>query len=835
MKIFPIFKKIIIQPSDEVDYEGLVYSLPEDMPLPTEYEYAIRVGVLTEIFPFPIDENFIIATATEETDQPIPIVEDLIRLSALLAIHPVPVVEDALRIEQDEVQDFPSEFAIAIVKGQEETIHPVPVVEDAIRLEQDEVNPLSVVEDAIRLEQDEIHIVPVVEDAVRLEQDEIQDFPIAEESLTLISQEETVNPLSDVEDAIRLEQDEVHIVPTTNDSVVIDLEQEAQPYPIAAESLTALVVFEETPPPGDDANTAEIIDDLEVNPVPDETDDDLHILYLAGGEAFNGGVGNWTNQNNALGLKDGVNATISSALLGTASGDLTMDFPDLGIETDWEIETVYIRYYFSISTTLNLGANTMLLRYRIGNSGAFTQLDSFTLTLVGTTNHLTDYRAYDISSAINSLADLQALEGNMNASLAGPGVGNSMAADAIELVVTLRKGYGTNGETTIPVTNGEFEDNYPTVPPTGWTVDSGTFAYAAGVEKQAVTGHAVISPTSTTLVNDLRQRIPIGTVGEAGNLIRAEWLQTNLDVAPLNQIGVGFIFRDSGLSEISSSFPQLKTANATIPYYGFRTHTAIVPSGTEHVDLVVRGNPVSDQDGGVEHVKLWNLGGAILIEDAEFSANNMTFNEEDGVVMVTVARAKQGNVVSVQYDVEEVSALIDDNWDGPVTGTLNFGATETSKQFPLTVLNNTIRQGDLIANVKLTNPSAGSIIVDDTGIITIEDNDPVNSGYTTQGIRLNGSTDYYARTSALAGVSDSLQGLFSGWFNVHDHTGGNAIIDIDGLGGNSNFEVFVSQLGTVRCVITNNLNGSFLGFRDSRCLSYKWMGACSHSSKWSVY
>lgn len=803
MKIFPIFKKIIITPSDEVEYEGLVYSLPEDMPLVSDTEYAIRAGVYDELFPIPIDDNLIIAIATEFVTIPIPVVEDKLCLSSLLEMFPEPFIEDALRLEQDEIHPLQVAYEIAIVKAQEEAVHPVPVVGDDLRLEQDEIHPEQTVEDAIRLEQDEIQPIQIIEDAIRIEQDEVQDFPNAEETLTAISGEDTDFPISIDEDALRLEQDEIQSDPLTNNSVVIDLEQEIQPYAIADEKTIVNVNIEELVPIMVDTNTITGASVLDAHPEASEDEDDLHILYVAGGESFNGGVGDWNNENNALGLKDSINATISSALLGTANGDLTMDYPDFNIEADWVIEHVYLRFYFSISTTINLGANTILLRYRIGNSGPFTQLDSFTLSLIGSTNHLHDYQTYDITSAINSIADLNALESNMNASLAGPGLGNSINADAAELIVVLRKKYGTDTPTQVTLTNPEFESNYPTTPPTGWVVDSGTWAYTSGASKRAVTGHAAVTGTGTGQ-NDLRQRIPIGTVGAAGNEIRLEWEQTNIDGSVSNTSGAGFIFRNSALSEISNSFSQLRAANAQIPFYEFRTHTAKIPSGTDQVDIVLRAN---NNDAAYDHIKLWNLGG-VAQQDAEFTITDANFNEGDGTVMITVNRANLGQAVSVQYETVEGTALEDDNYVA-TSGTLNFGANDTFKQLSVDLLDNDMSQGTRQFTVTLSNPSSGSIITDGTGVYQIADDEPPNSGYWTEGVMFGsiGSNVSMSRTGTLAGISDSSNVIFSAWFKS-DEPQTNAIIDFDGLNGNPNFDVFISASGNIQMNVTNNLNAA---------------------------
>lgn len=192
--------------------------------------------------------------------------------------------------------------------------------------------------------------------------------------------------------------------------------------------------------------------------------------------------------------------------------------------------------------------------------------------------------------------------------------------------------------------------------------------------------------------------------------------------------------------------------------------------------------------------------------ESTFTIGDYTFNEGDGSPLVDIDRQNPGSAVSVDYFTEEDTAIEDDDFTGIPQTTMNFGTSSIQESFNLELLDNTVYVGDRQLKIKLTNASAGSSISDDTGIITIEDNNPVNSGYTTRAMKFDGVDDNYTRNSALDGISDSEFGLFAAWVMFDEEGAISAIFDIDGLNGNPNFEVYKTASDTLAGVITNNLN-----------------------------
>jgi uncharacterized protein YidB (DUF937 family) len=121
------------------------------------------------------------------------------------------------------------------------------------------------------------------------------------------------------------------------------------------------------------------------------------------------GDSDWSNISNAEQETDGTNATISGTLLGTAGGQLQLEYNDIGDYTTFGFTVVaaYLDFYTSQSGTL-LGNGNLIHKYDVG--GSLTTLDTFTGNV--TNNPVT----YDITSAITSQSTLNALSAYVEAS-----------------------------------------------------------------------------------------------------------------------------------------------------------------------------------------------------------------------------------------------------------------------------------------------------------------------------------------------------------------------------------------------------------------------------------
>jgi hypothetical protein len=129
-------------------------------------------------------------------------------------------------------------------------------------------------------------------------------------------------------------------------------------------------------------------------------------IWLAGPDAaVNDGPDNWTNPNNATGLRDATEASRAGQLLATTDANLRLTYadPSGGIET-FTISTVELRYDTrQTGTSLNNGGLTH--EYRIGGAGAWTTLETFTADVDN------NPKTYDITTVIGgswtNINDLQ--------------------------------------------------------------------------------------------------------------------------------------------------------------------------------------------------------------------------------------------------------------------------------------------------------------------------------------------------------------------------------------------------------------------------------------------
>lgn len=161
------------------------------------------------------------------------------------------------------------------------------------------------------------------------------------------------------------------------------------------------------------------------------------VIYLAGSNAANNdGPDNWTNPNNANGLRDATEASRAGSL-GGVEGNLRLTYPDpSGGLPDFTISTVELRFDTrQTGTALNNGG--LHHEYRIGAVGGWTSLEIFT----GNVDN--DPKTYDITAAIGgSWTNINDLQVRVRAVLGATTSLVTCFCDAVELRITATRTIG---------------------------------------------------------------------------------------------------------------------------------------------------------------------------------------------------------------------------------------------------------------------------------------------------------------------------------------------------------------------------------------------------------
>jgi hypothetical protein len=147
----------------------------------------------------------------------------------------------------------------------------------------------------------------------------------------------------------------------------------------------------------------------------------------------------------------------------------------------------------------------------------------------------------------------------------------------------------------------------------------------------------------------------------------------------------------------------------------------IEPDETFTVNL---SNPVNATiNRGLGEGTIWNddTGGSFYISSAN------TVSESAGNTVVTIARFNgTASGVSVNYSTLNGTATAGQDYTA-VSGTLNFGAGETSKTFTIPIINDAIVEPNETINLKLSNPGGGATLgtpgPSQMSVLTIVDDD----------------------------------------------------------------------------------------------------------------
>ena len=115
-----------------------------------------------------------------------------------------------------------------------------------------------------------------------------------------------------------------------------------------------------------------------------------------------------------------------------------------------------------------------------------------------------------------------------------------------------------------------------------------------------------------------------------------------------------------------------------------------------------------------------------------FASATETVGEGDGTKTITVNISEApGAAVSVDYATSEGTATAGSDYTA-TNGTLNFGASDTSKTFDVTITDDAASEGDETITLTLSNATgATSIGTPNPATLTIQDNDVVSAGFSS--------------------------------------------------------------------------------------------------------
>ena len=120
--------------------------------------------------------------------------------------------------------------------------------------------------------------------------------------------------------------------------------------------------------------------------------------------------------------------------------------------------------------------------------------------------------------------------------------------------------------------------------------------------------------------------------------------------------------------------------------------------------------------------------GTILNDDTggslQFSLSNYTVNENEATATITVTRTGgTASGVSINYATSNGTATAGQDYIA-TSGTLVFGANETSKTFTIPIINDSIDEPNETVNITLSNPGGGGTLGSPvTAVLTIIDDD----------------------------------------------------------------------------------------------------------------
>ena len=108
--------------------------------------------------------------------------------------------------------------------------------------------------------------------------------------------------------------------------------------------------------------------------------------------------------------------------------------------------------------------------------------------------------------------------------------------------------------------------------------------------------------------------------------------------------------------------------------------------------------------------------------DVRFDVDAYSIAEEGGSITITITRSGGSDgQITVDYATANGTATAGADYVA-ASGTLTFAAGEVSKSFPITILNDSVYEGDETVNISLANPTGGATLISPTtAVLTITD------------------------------------------------------------------------------------------------------------------
>ena len=112
-----------------------------------------------------------------------------------------------------------------------------------------------------------------------------------------------------------------------------------------------------------------------------------------------------------------------------------------------------------------------------------------------------------------------------------------------------------------------------------------------------------------------------------------------------------------------------------------------------------------------------------VVGSLTLSASTYSVSENAGIKVITVNRVGGSDTaISVDYATSNGTALAGSDYTA-TSGTLSFAHGDTSKTFSITILDNSVYEGNEDLNITLSNPTTGVIINTSTAVLSIIEND----------------------------------------------------------------------------------------------------------------
>ncbi|MDB6027342.1 MAG: hypothetical protein JWM68_3565, partial [Verrucomicrobiales bacterium] len=371
---------------------------------------------------------------------------------------------------------------------------------------------------------------------------------------------------------------------------------------------------------------------------------------------------------------------------------------------------------------------------------------------------------------------------------------------------------------------------------------NGTLAFASGVLSKTFSVPILDDTTAEgneTVLLSLSNPTGLGTLGLRSNAMvtildnefggTLSFLATNFNVSETNALATITVARSNGLANgvtihyattagSATEGSDYTNVSGTLTFKTNETKKTFTipitddsaPEGNESVNLLL-----SEPTGGGSLGKLSNSVLTIVDSEAtlQFSKTNSSAKENGLTAAITVQRTGTGaGIVSVGYATSNGSATAGSDYTAK-SGTLTFAAGVMSQTFTISLLNDTLAEGNETVNLTLTNVVGITLGQQSNAVLTLEDDD--------KGGVLNFSPALYtvSETGKLATITVlRTNGLASGVSVDYGTSGGNATPGADYTATNGTFNFAVNE--TKKTLSVKVLDDALLEGPESVSLSF---------------